>query len=291
MDAKDLLLDSLDKRGAAYREKLKLCRTEFSKKAVHDLRTSIRRLLAILDMIAFVTSASRVEKLSDQLKEQLDGFSDLRDIQVMLDKVSEDINRLPELEPFQDYLKKREKRKQRTDEKHIETIKPGGIHKRLLKIQEDVEDLSIDELRGKLPQVVDEAYLTVVQRYSEIDPAQLVSVHHLRVAFKKFRSMVDAIHPCLPDFPEFLLTRMHDYQTQMGTIHDTQVFLETLAEFAEDSNSYDLGPVRRYYEQSLTDKLSEYLKNKDDVLNYWRATPLVGFSWQREQDKKKEEVI
>src|SRR6266508_2905563 len=141
MDAKDLLLDSLDKGGAAYRVKLNLCREEFSKSAVHDLRTSIRRLLALLDVVAFVTSGSRVEKLSDSLKEQLDGFDEMRDIQVMLDKVSENIDTLPELEPFQKYLEKREKRKERAAERHVSNIKLGSINKRLLKICEAVEDL------------------------------------------------------------------------------------------------------------------------------------------------------
>ncbi|HKG53175.1 MAG TPA: CHAD domain-containing protein, partial [Anaerolineales bacterium] len=89
MDAKNLLIDALDKQRAAYRENLKRCRAKFSRKAVHDLRTSIRRLLATLDVIAFVTAASRIEKLSDRLKQQLDVFSDLRDIQVMLDRLSE----------------------------------------------------------------------------------------------------------------------------------------------------------------------------------------------------------
>ena len=288
MDAKNLLIDSLDKQRAAYRENLKLCRAEFSRKAIHDLRTSIRRLLATLDVIAFVTSASRIEKLSDRLKEQLDDFSALRDIQVMLDKVSEDIRTFPELEPFQNYLEKREKRKQRSDEKHIQNIKPGGVEKRLLKIQGTMEDFSAEELQDKLPQAVDEAYLTVMQRYAEIDPAQLVSIHHLRVAFKKFHYMVETIYPCLPDFPEAQLQHMHDYQTQMGNIHDLQVFLETLAEFAEDSDSYDPRPVRRFYEKALAEALSVYLKNKDEVLNFWRSTPLVAFPWQREQKTKEE---
>lgn len=286
MDAKNLLIDSLDKQRAAYRENLKLCRAEFSRKAVHDLRTSIRRLLATLDVIAFVTSASRIEKLSDRLKAQLDDLSDLRDIQVMLDRVSEDIGTFPELEPFQNYLEKREKRQQRSDEKHIQNIKPGGVEKRLLKIQGAVEDFSAEALQDKLPQAVDEAYLTVIQRYGEIDPAQLVSIHHLRVAFKKFRYMVEAIYPCLPDFPEAQLQHMHDYQTQMGNIHDLQVFLETLAEFAEDSDSYDPRPVRRFYEKALAEALSVYLKNKGEVLIFWRSTPLIAFPWQRAQKKK-----
>jgi CHAD domain-containing protein len=287
MDSEDLLLDSLDKCGVAYRKNLKLCRAEFSKKAVHDLRTSIRRLLATLDVVAFFTSAGRTEKLSDRLKEQLDGFSDLRDTQVMLDKVSEEFSMFPELEPFRDYLKKREKQKRGRAEKHIEAIKPGGIRRRLRKIREAVEDLSDGELQGKLPQAVDEAYLTVLQRYGEIDPGQLVSIHRLRVAFKKFRYMVEAIHPCLPDFPEAFLTRMHDYQTQLGNVHDAQVLLETLTKFAEDRASYDPTPVRRFYEQSLADQLSECLKNKEEVLHFWRLTPLAALPWQKGQDKKR----
>jgi len=281
MDARDLLLDSLDECGTAYRKNLKGCRDDFSKKAVHDLRTSIRRLLAILEVAAFVTSTSKTEKLSDRLKDQLDGFSKLRDIQVMLDRVSDDIGKFPELQPFQAYLKKREKRERRTSKKHIQTLKPGGIKKRLPKIQKDVEDLPPDELDGKLPQAVDEAYLTVLQRYGGIDPNQLASIHHLRIAFKKFRYMVEAIQPCLPDFPEAQLQRMHDYQTQMGAIHDGQVLLESLEKFAEDGDSDDPEPVRRFYEQSLADKLSEYLKNKEDVLHFWRATPLSAFPWQK----------
>src|SRR4030095_941272 len=108
---------------------------------------------------------------------------------------------VPELEPLQQYLKKREKREQRSNQKYVENIQPGRIKKRLATLQEAVQELSADEVDRKLPQAVDEAYLTVIQRYSEIDPAQLVSIHHLRVPFKKFRYMVEAISPCLPDVP------------------------------------------------------------------------------------------
>jgi CHAD domain-containing protein len=288
MDAKDLLLDALGERSATYVKKARRCRDDFTTDAIHDARTSIRRLLAILDVVAFITSASKIEKLYDRLKDQLDGFSDLRDMQVMLDKLKEDINTLPELEPLQNYLEKRERRRQREDEKHIQDIKPGGIEKRLLKIRRDVEDLTEEEVRGKLPQAVDEAYLTVIQRYGEVDPAQLVSIHRLRVAFKKFRYMVEAIYPCLPNFTETLLKRMQEYQTEMGNIHDIQVFLETLAEFAEKSVSYNPAPIRRIYERILGEAVSKYMKNRSEVLTFWRATPLDAFSWEAGQTRKEE---
>ena len=139
-----------------------------------------------------------------------------------------------------------------------------------------------------MPQAVDEAYLTVIQRYGEVDPAQLVSIHRLRVAFKKFRYMVEAIYPCLPNFPETLLKRMQEYQTEMGNVHDIQVFLETLAEFAEKSDSYNPAPIRRIYERILGEVVSKYMKNKSEVLTFWRATPLEAFPWEAGQTRKEE---
>ena len=286
MDSRELLLDSLDQRGEAYQEKLKLCRADFSKDAVHDLRTSIRRLLATLDVLDFVISGASPKKLADRLEAQLDDVSDLRDIQVMLDKVSENMDTLPEIEPLQNYLEKRKKKKQRASEKDLQDVKLGGINKRLLKIRQAVEELSAEDLHDKLPQAVDQAYLTVMQRYGEVDPAQLISIHHLRIAFKNFRYMIEAIYPCLPGFPESQLERMHGYHDQMGDIHDMQVFLETLAEFAAENDSYDPAPVRRFYERILTKDVSQFLKHKAEVLTFWRANPLAAFPWEADLTKK-----
>ncbi len=288
MDAKDLLLNSLDEHEADYRGKLKLCRADFSQGAVHDLRTSIRRLLATLDVVAFFTSESRAEKLSDRLKDQLDGVGDLRDVQVMLDRISEDVSTLPELESFHAHLKKHEKRKEHASEKYVADIKPGSVKKRLSKIREAVDDLSAEDLNGKLPQTVDEAYLTVLQRYGWIDPEQLISIHHLRVAFKEFRYRVEVIHSCLPDFPADQLEHMHEYQTQMGDIHDIEVLLDALAAFAKDNDSFEPEPVRRFYERVLADALSAYLKSKEEVLTFWRATPLAPFPWEANQTRKED---
>ena len=286
MDSRELLLNSLDQRGETYQENLKRCRDDFSNEAVHDLRTSIRRLLATLEIADFVISGSAAKKLSNRLEEQLDDLSDLRDAQVMLDRVSETIDTMPELEPLQNYLETREKKKRRAGEKDLQDVKVGGISKRLIKVRQAIEELSPEEMHDKLPQAVDKAYLTVMQRYGEVDPAQLVSIHHLRIAFKNFRYMVEMIYPCLPGFPESQLKRMHEYHDQMGDIHDIQVFLEILAEFAEENNSYDPGPVRRYYERILAKDVSVYLKNKAQVLTFWRANPLAAFPWEADPSKK-----
>ena len=290
MTSKDLLMDLLEERGMAYRKQAKRCREQLTTDAIHDLRTSVRRLLATLDIVAFFTSASNVEKVSDRLKSQMDGFSDLRDMQVMLDKLSDDVDVLPQLAPFQNYLEKRAKRRKRADEKHIRNIKAGGVNKRLSKLQKAVEELPAEDLEGRLPQAVDEAFLRVMQRYSEVNTSELVSIHRLRVAFKKFRYMVEAIRPCLPAVPGALLKHMDDYQTQLGNIHDIQVFLEMLDEFAKQDNSYDSTPVRRFYARMLEEAVAAYLQRKEEVVRFWRATPLESFPWQANQIQEEQPV-
>jgi hypothetical protein len=83
---------------------------------------------------------------------------------------------------------------------------------------------------------------------------------------------------------------MHDYQTEMGNIHDLQVLLEILEEFAEGSDSYDARPVHRFYEKALAEALVVFLKNKEEVMTFWRATPLTAFPWQGQPDRKEEKI-
>ena len=43
MNAKTILLESLDERWRKFRLELKVCREEFSEESVHDLRVAARR--------------------------------------------------------------------------------------------------------------------------------------------------------------------------------------------------------------------------------------------------------
>ena len=83
------LLEALDERWKNYRAELKRCRTEFSNEAVHDLRSSARRMLAFLQVMNTLSPRPRLQKLNRAFKDQLDDFDQLRDTQVILADVSE----------------------------------------------------------------------------------------------------------------------------------------------------------------------------------------------------------
>lgn len=278
MDANTLLLEAIDNRWENYREQIKTCRREFSEEAVHDLRVTARRLLALVDLIRAVAPHPRLQKIRKLLKGQLDEFDSLRDTQVMLAEISETIETLPELKPFQKSLQKRERRLLREAEEIVEDLKPAGIAKRLEKVRASLaEGCPSAEFDGLLLQAVDEAFGTVIQRYGWINPAQSATIHRTRIAFKKFRYMVEIIHPLLTDFPEANFKRMHDYQTSMGEIQDTEVFLFTLDDLAKTDSPKS---VRRYYEQRHTELIAAYIDDKGEVETFWRAKPGQPFPWE-----------
>lgn len=278
MDANTLLLEAIDNRWENYREQIKTCRREFSEEAVHDLRVSARRLLALVDLIRTLAPHPRLQKIRKALKGQLDDFDALRDTQVMLAEISETIETLPELKPLQQILQKRERRLLREAKKIVEDLKPAGIARRLEKTRAVIaESTSSTEFGGMVLQAVDEAYGTVLQRCRWINPAQPATIHRARIAFKRFRYMLEIVHPLLPKFPQANFKRMHGYQTAMGEIQDVEVFLFTLEDLTETDAPET---VRRYYEQRHAELIAAYTEDKGEVETFWRASPHQPFPWE-----------
>lgn len=278
MNARELLLQAMDKRWETYREQIKTCRRAFSEEAVHDLRVAARRLLALADLIRAVRPHPRLQKIRKALKGQLDEFDALRDTQVMLAEVSETLESLPELKPLQQILQKRERRLLREAEEFIEALKPAGIARRLEKTRAEIANTDPGTVFDEaVLHAVDEAYATVLQRYAWIDPAQPATIHRTRIAFKRFRYMVEIVHPLLANFPPTHFKQMHDYQAAMGEIQDAEVFLFTLAELTEAEAPE---AIRRHYQQQHAQAIAAFLERKAQVETFWRPAPKQPFPWQ-----------
>ena len=274
MNAQTLLLDSLNTRWDKYKTELKICQVEFSEAAVHDLRVATRRLLSSLDLLRAAVTDPRIQKIRRVLKDQLDNLDDLRNIQALLADISEIIHETPELQPYQEYLQYREKKLLRTARKEIKSLKIEGLSKRIKKLNQTIETFEQANRDVSLLSAVDGAYAIVNQRYGLVDPAQPATIHHLRLAFKKFRYMVEVVHPILEDFPSRSLKRMHNYQAAMGDIQDMEVALQELADFGETAPAnYDPEPARAYYKERHAIALSRYIEDKGEIITFWRSAP------------------
>ncbi len=276
-----LLLESLENRWKKYLAELKRCRAEFSNEAVHDVRVALRRLLSLIQLFNSIEPRPRLRKLSRALKSQLDEFDDLRDTQVMLAEISKTISNLPELENFQKYLERVEKKLLKGLRKRIKDLDRKEITRRVRRIRESLKVEEKDDLAAPILRSVDEAFLVARQRYEQIDPTHPKTIHRLRVVFKKFRYMVEITYPLLENFPQENLKRMHDYQALMGEIQDADVFLQTLDDYQSNASSSKPEPVRRFYESRHADALSAYLEDEDMLNDFWRIAPDQTFPWEK----------
>jgi CHAD domain-containing protein len=274
MDVQTLLLDSLNARWNTYQAQLKTCRREFSEEAVHDFRVAARRLLSSFDLLCAAMPDPRIQKLRRILKDQLDNLDNLRDIQVLLADISEMIHEIPALKPFQEYLQHKEKKFLRTAHKEIKSLKIESLSKRIKKLVQTFEASKQTDLNVSLFSAVDEAYAIVNQRYALVDPSRPATIHCLRIAFKKFRYMIESVYPILKGFPEDYLKRMHNYQAAMGDIQDMEVALQELADFGEHAPAdYNPEPARAYYKERHAIALSRYIENKGEIITFWRSAP------------------
>lgn len=283
IDAPQLLLVSTDTRWDKYKSELKRCRNEFSNEAVHDFRIATRRMLALVQLLGMLNPHPRLQKLRRAFRDQLDSFDDLRDTQVMLAEISGTVQEIPTLQPFQEYLQKSEERLLRSVKKKFKQIKPSDTAKRILKIRKTLEDRTIENIPIRMLQATDEAFLITQQRLGWVNSSDSATIHSVRLAFKKFRYLIEIIHPTLENFPEENFKRMNDYQGAMGKIQDIDILFQTLADFASSASTFDPKAVLRFYEQRHADAISAYIDDMRELNTFWRAAPDQPYPWENIQ--------
>jgi CHAD domain-containing protein len=280
------LIKVLDERWEKYRAALKNCESEFSEEAVHDLRVATRRLRAVMDMLRLLDPEPRVKKVRRFLKSQLNALDELRDTQVMLVEVSEEMAGFPDLKAFEEHLQSREKKLLRKTRKEIKDSQPSSLKKRVEKVGSWLEEnVQGRGWTARLLSVVDQVYARALQAFGEVAASQPDSIHRLRVAFKKFRYTVEVVYPILRGYPEECIEQMHNYQSRMGDIQDAAVFLSALTEYARKAEeAASLVAVQKSFEDRQKDLISKFMEGKEELHHFWRAAPDQKLPWEKNNE-------
>lgn len=274
-DLHRLLADSLKLQWKRYRKMLKECQRKFSKAAVHDLRVGLRRLLSTVELLDTFVHERQIKKARKLLRKHLDAFTELRDIQVQLLLVGLWRKRRVAVRGFHDHLRQRERRcieQVRRKARRIKTARLGRLIKHFCGELRDrrKQGLAAQD-RATVLRATDRAFAAAARSQQLINPADLATIHRTRIAFKKFRYMVEALAPLWPSMTEARLITLHDYQTLMGDIQDSEVQLASFSRFLKEerparaaSNSLRAELLRR--QQRL---IQIYLKAADQLHDFW----------------------
>jgi len=276
------LLAALKAQGKRYRKRLKRCQEEFSEEAVHELRVEIRRLLSSVELLEGFASKHRLKKAAQLFKAQLDLLDKLRDIQVQLAGLGGLAPRGAAARAFRQHLLRQEHDRIQTTRREVKKVKPGRVGRLIERFREEIRARRGRGLESRdlafLLRRITRAFARVARLRNRVDLADTATIHQTRIAFKRFRYMVEALAPLLPAITSRQLKALHDYQTMMGNIQDTEVLRASLDEFlrAEEIESRSGGAFREAAEARRGRLLKTYAAGADQLDTFWPVAAPAG---------------
>ena len=274
-------MDVLQHLGAAlagqwrrYRKLLRRCQRKFSAGAVHNSRIETRRLLATLELAAVFIPERKLKKPRRVLKEHLDAFDQLRDTQVQLGDVEPLRPTVPAAKKFHRWLRQREVRYIRAARRAVKNVKTRRVGKRIATLEGELrrerKTTAPDRAFGMAQGAIGIAFARVTRLGRNVNAADPKTIHRTRIAFKRFRYMVDALSPLLPTVTDKHRQAMHDYQSMMGGIQDLKVLPTALDEFIEsEANTRAAQGLR-----------AEFVRRREQLIRVYRAaTPKLASFW------------
>jgi len=270
-DSLKQLSRALKKQWQRYRRDLDLCQKRFSEKSVHQLRVAARRLLSTVELLDPFLSRRQVGEVSECLKRHLDCFDDLRDTQVQLSIVKDLRKDFSGAERFYDWLQKREARFAKQTRKRVGEIETKPLARLVTNCRKEVATRKSSEPGKLILRSVERAWLQAQALRARIDAGNTHTIHRTRVAFKKFRYMVELLAERLLPVSKQRLKLMHGYQTLMGNIQDAEVLLLAFDKFMR-KKKLDPGFARRLRAELLRRRkelIRTYLDAAEQLDTFW----------------------
>lgn len=272
------LANSLRKRWRGYCQELRRCQKGFTEESVHELRVATRRLISELVLLEGVVQTAALRDAHRTLKRRLKRLGELRDIHVQRLFIEDRLTRFPELLLLREYLLRKEKRLEREATRAVAKFKTAKLQQQLRAAAKNLARFSLDARRDSrletaLRAATDRAFQQTVRRLEAISPTDLKTVHRTRVAFKRFRYMVETIAPALPDFTASKLRALTLYQRRMGYLQDNEVLEGCLAEFIQRHQGTEtlLAAFGQYLRRRKARLLRQFLKTANQLRTFWSS--------------------
>ena len=243
------------------------------------MRVETRRLLALVDLFEPLSAGKAADRVSRLFKQPFKTSGRLRDTQVILGDMERRVGRFPESRRFKKELLRREKRLGRQLERKLRRTRLKPLKNRMdafrnelraaVKPPEECHHASVRLLKS-----VDRAFANVVARRRSIAPARPQAIHRTRIAFKKFRYMVEQLQALLSSLPGGLAARLRGHQKLMGDIQDCETLLAALDKFMREdwSEARRLRKFRAAVKRDHARLVTRYLRRADELFAFWKPT-------------------
>lgn len=277
----ELISRTLEQRWKKYLSYLKACKDEPNSEAIHELRVSARRLFAVFDLLRVIHSSAELQTLQRELKNQLNDLDKISDVQMMAAEIEAVLGQYPAVQPFFQHLRNREKNLRRKALKHLHSLDDRKLEKQVHLVDKirSGEWSVVEELQTLVLKALDRAFCLTLERYRLIDPDHTETIHRVRIAFRKFRYVLEIVYPTLPGYPDVLLQEMRLYQRKMGRIQDLEILLRSLGKYAQKHKKFDGSDLIGHYRQQHGQAVQDFQDQMDNLYRFWRITKTSPFPW------------
>ena len=205
-----------------------------SEEAIHDLRVSIRRVLAWIAVRDALLGPDRgLRAARSSLKGLMSPLGKLRDAHVKRDLIRTILPKGDEPSYLYALLV--------AGDVQLREEKVGGLlgRKSARRIRVPLPTARTGRGTGPDASVAGSRHLSTLgravrkHRKSALDPSNPDALHRMRLAFKKYRYAWEVLEPLLPRAVRNGGKRLHDFQTLLGTIHDCDVILADVRSFRD----------------------------------------------------------
>jgi CHAD domain-containing protein len=277
-----ILAAALENRWESYREQLCRCQEKFSEGAVHELRVATRRLLAQFTLLSCVVPRAGLEKARRILKRRLAALGDLRDTQVQRLFIEQEAARFLELVLLLAWLHRRERRLAKAAAEKVNRFKTRKLERwTSAMIRVLTANARRSRVQSRLASAVlraaGQAFVEAVERRQAIDLADLRTIHQTRVAFKRFRYILESLSPGITGLSKRQLRALAHYQRKMGIIQDLEVMHACVAQYAQGNKKRTalLQRFSRHLRQRRARALRSFLKSADCLYEFWPPAGLA----------------
>lgn len=270
------LAAALQRQWKRYRKALKCCQRDFSERSIHASRIEARRLAAQLDLLRVFAPRRKLEKAHRSIKHHLDTFDPLRDVHVQRAMLKKECGRIDGSRVIGKILSKREQKCQRAAERRIRKIRIRPTHRVVEMLVERLQERGKSPARmrrdrGIILHSVETAFAHVVECRRLMNASEPATIHRVRVAFKRFRYMMEAMWLLLPEITRRRLAAMKAFQDLLGDLQDTDVFLARVDKLIAKHRvePADVASLRRWLARRHMRQVNQCLRRANVVFKFW----------------------
>jgi len=276
------LAESLSSRWQSYRKQLGACQKNMSVTSVHQLRVATRRLMTCFALLEHVTSDDKVIRAGKKLKRRLKILGELRDVQVQRMFIQQHLGRFGSLNRFHSFLQLRERQLVNNLGRKVHRFKSRKLREWTLELRRQFTAQADNSTKGErlaanLFEATSDAFTQVIRCSRIIDPVESETIHRTRVAFKKFRYMVELLSPAFTGLGKRELRRLSIYQSRMGNLQDLEILESSLRLFLAEREHMEASLVAflRYLGQRRRRAVRSCLAHADDLFQFWGQSELL----------------